>query len=224
MHVHDLQEAINTEFPDSRNGPTCGSPDIFLARRCSERGLPLVSIDIRRTEVRPFSERQIKLIETFAAQAVIAIENVRLFKELDERTNELTRSVDELKALGEVGQAVSSTLDLETVLTSIVSHAVQLSGTEGGAIYEYDEAVGRVSPARHHQMEEEFINALAGESTRLGGGVVGRAATSREPVQSPGYLRRARHYAPRMRPMLERLVFGLAWRCRCFARTGSSAG
>ena len=72
-------------------------------------------------------------------QAVIAIENVRLFKELDERTNELTRSVGELKALGEVGQAVSSTLDLETVLTRIVSHAVQLSGTDGGAIYEYDE-------------------------------------------------------------------------------------
>ena len=64
---------------------------------------------------------------------------MRLFKELDERTNELTRSVGELKALGEVGQAVSSTLDLETVLTRIVSHAVQLSGTDGGAIYEYDE-------------------------------------------------------------------------------------
>jgi GAF domain-containing protein len=93
----------------------------------------------RRTEVRPFTAAQIKLLETFADQAIIAIENVRLFKGLDERTNELTRSVGELRALGEVGQAVSSTLDLETVLTRIVSHAVQLSGTDGGAIYEYDE-------------------------------------------------------------------------------------
>ena len=76
--------------------------------------------------MRPFTPAQIKLLETFADQAVIAIENVRLFKELDERTNELTRSVGELRALGEVGQAVSSTLDLETVLTRIVSHAVQL--------------------------------------------------------------------------------------------------
>ena len=50
------------------------------------------------------------------SQAVIAIENVRLFQELQERTRELVRSVGELKALGEVGQAVSSTLDLETVL------------------------------------------------------------------------------------------------------------
>ena len=71
----------------------------------------------RRIEVRPFTPAQIKLLETFADQAVIAIENVRLFKELEERTNELIRSVGELRALGEVGQAVSSTLDLETVLT-----------------------------------------------------------------------------------------------------------
>ena len=76
--------------------------------------------------MRPFTPAQIKLLETFADQAVIAIENVRLFQELEARTRELARSVGELKALGEVGQAVSSTLDLETVLTSIVSHAVQL--------------------------------------------------------------------------------------------------
>src|SRR5262249_48566424 len=71
--------------------------------------------------------------------AVIAIENVRLFQELEARTHELARSVGELKALGEVGQAVSSTLELETVLTRIASHAVQLSGADGGAIYEYEE-------------------------------------------------------------------------------------
>src|SRR5262249_40165301 len=80
-----------------------------------------------------------KLLQPFADQAVIAIENVRLFQELQARTRELVRSVEEMKALGEVGQAVSSTLELETVLTTIVSHAVQLSGTNAGIIYEYDE-------------------------------------------------------------------------------------
>ncbi len=65
---------------------------------------------------------------------------MRLFKELEARTTQLTRSVGELKALGEVGQAVSSTLDLETVLRTIVSRANQLAGMDGGAIYEYDEA------------------------------------------------------------------------------------
>ena len=94
---------------------------------------------IRRLEVRPFSDKQIALLKTFADQAVIAIENVRLFQELQARTRDLVRSVEELKALGEVGQAVSSTLELETVLTRIASHAVQLTGAAGGAIYEYDE-------------------------------------------------------------------------------------
>ena len=106
--------------------------------------------------------------KSFADQAVIAIENVRLFKELDERTNELTRSVGELKALGEVGQAVSSTLDLETVLTRIVSHAVQLSGTDGGAIYEYDETSEEFLLRATDQMEEELINALRANPPRLG--------------------------------------------------------
>ena len=82
---------------------------------------------MRRTEVRPFTDKQIALLKTFADQAVIAIENVRLFQELESRTRELARSVGELKALGEVGQAVSSTLDLQTVLSTIVGQAVQLS-------------------------------------------------------------------------------------------------
>ena len=71
---------------------------------------------IHRKEVRPFTDKQIELVTTFAYQAVIAIENVLLFQELEARTRELVQSVGELRALGEVGQAVSSTLDLEIVL------------------------------------------------------------------------------------------------------------
>ena len=83
----------------------------------------------------PFTDRQIALLETFADQAVIAIENARLFEELQER-------VGELQALGEVGQAVSSSLDLQEVLTTIVANATRLAGADGGIIYEYDEADG----------------------------------------------------------------------------------
>ena len=79
----------------------------------------------------------------------------------------------ELKALGEVGQAVSSTLDLETVLTRIVSHAVQLSGTDGGAIYEYDEPSEEFLLRATDHMEEELINALARQSTASGRRVSG---------------------------------------------------
>jgi signal transduction histidine kinase len=163
-------------------------------------------ISIRRTEVEPFTDKQIDLVTTFADQAVIAIENVRLLQELQERTRELVRSVGELKALGEVSQAVSSTLDLETVLTRIVSHAVQLSGTDGGAIYEYDEQSEEFLLRATDHMEEELITALRAHPPRLGDGVVGRAASSREPIQIPD-ISQEYTYSPRMRELLARFGF-----------------
>jgi signal transduction histidine kinase len=200
LHVPDVNEPNDVQIENSSGSRT----HLFVPLR--QKGEFIGTLSARRIEVRPFTPAQIKLLETFADQAVIAIENVRLFKELDERTNELTRSVGELKALGEVGQAVSSTLDLETVLTRIVSHAVQLSGTDGGAIYEYDEASEEFLLRATDHMEEELINALRANPPRLGDGVVGRAATSREPVQAPNILEE-RTYAPRMRQMLERFGF-----------------
>jgi GAF domain-containing protein len=204
LHIHDLA----AEPENDLLAPFARSLGVrtVLATPLLREGIPIGTIHIRRMEVRPFTDKQIKLLETFAAQAVIAIENVRLFKELDERTNELTRSVGELKALGEVSQAVSSTLDLETVLTRIVSHAVQLSGTDGGAIYEYDEFSEEFLLRATDHMEEELINALRANPPRLGDGVVGRAAANREPVQVPDILEE-RAYAPRMRQMLERFGF-----------------
>ena len=129
-----------------------------------------------------------------------------MFKELDERTHELTRSVGELKALGEVSQVVSSTLDLEAVLTRIVSHAVQLSGTDGGAIYEYDEESEEFLLRATDHMEEELINALRANPPHLGDGLVGRAASTREPIQIPNILEE-HTYALRMRQLLERFGF-----------------
>jgi len=207
VHIVDLlSPEAQAEFPEAWTFNQVARLRTVLAAPLLREGVAIGAIFIRRTEVRPSSEKQIALLKTFADQAVIAIENVRLFKELDERTNELTRSVGELKALGEVGQAVSSTLDLETVLTSIVSHAVQLSGTDGGAIYEYDEPSEEFLLRATDHMEEELINALRANPPRLGDGVVGRAAASREPVQVPNILEE-RAYAPRMREMLERFGF-----------------
>jgi GAF domain-containing protein/two-component sensor histidine kinase len=202
LHIPDTRTAQD-DFP--RIGTGVGWRT-WLAIPLRQQDELIGSLGARRMEVRPFTPAQIKLLETFADQAVIAIENVRLLQELQQRTHELGRSVGELKALGEVGQAVSSTLDLKTVLTRIVSHAVQLSGTDGGAIYEYDEQSEEFLLRATDHMEEELINALRASPPRLGDGVVGRAALSREPIQIADIADTAA-YAPRMRALLARYGF-----------------
>ena len=100
IHVPDLAAEIETEFPESKARQQLSGTRTMLVTPLLREGVPIGVITIRRTEVRPFSEKQIKLLETFADQAVIAIENVRLFQELEARTRELAQSVGELKALG----------------------------------------------------------------------------------------------------------------------------
>ena len=99
-------------------------------------------------------------MSTFADQAVIAIENVRLFDEVQARTHELAHSVEGLRALGEVTQAVNSTLDLETVLSTIVAKAVQLSGTDAGAIYVFDATEQAFHLRAAYGLSEELIAAI----------------------------------------------------------------
>jgi GAF domain-containing protein len=154
----------------------------LLAVPMLREGVPIGVIVIRRSEVRPFTEKQIELVTTFADQAVIAIENVRLFQEVEARSRELARSVEELQALGAVSQTVNSTLDLQEVLTTIVAHAAQLSGIEGGAIYEYDEAAQVFTLRATHGMSEELITVVQALRIRLGETVIGLAAARREAV------------------------------------------
>jgi GAF domain-containing protein len=132
------------------------------------------AITIRRTEVRPFTDKQIELITTFADQAVIAIENVRLFDEVQTRTRELSRSVEELRALGEVSQAINSMLDVETVLTTIVSKAVQLSGTEAGTIYTFNESRQEFRLRATHGMDDVMIAAIRDRHIGLGETAIGK--------------------------------------------------
>jgi two-component system, NtrC family, sensor kinase len=207
IHVHDITTELETEYPESKSRQqVTGSRTILVAPLLRE-GVSIGAILIRRNEVCPFTEKQITLLKTFADQAVIAIENVRLFQELQQRTHELARSVGELKALGEVGQAVSSTLDLQTVLSTIVGHAVQLSGTDCGIIYEYDEPTQEFHLRASYQMEQELVNAYRATPLRLGQGATGRAAETREPYQIAD-LRQEQELATRgMRPILSRLGY-----------------
>src|SRR5262249_22746310 len=130
-----------------------------------------------------FTDKQIELVTTFADQAVIAIENVRLFKELEARTTELTQSVEQLTALGQVSRAVTSTLDVEAVLGTVVSRARQLAGADGCLIYEYDEETQQCHSRATDNLDAAYAEALRGAPIRKGEGVSGRAAEMREPVQ-----------------------------------------
>src|SRR6516162_6765424 len=145
---------------------------------------PIGGIGIYRKEVRPFGEKQIELVTNFAAQAVIAIENARLLNELRQRTDELGRSVEEQRALGEVSQAVNSTLDLETVLTTIVSRAVQLSRTDAGAIYVFDDERQEFRLHATYGMSETMIAAITEQRIGLGD-AIGAATVQRKPIQVP---------------------------------------
>ncbi len=158
-------------------------------------GVPLVregqmigSIMMYRREIRPFTDKQIQLVSTFASQAVIAIENARLFQELQARTQDLARSVEQLQALGAVGQAVSSTLDVETVLTTIVSRADLLAGADGGGIYEYDEAQRVFHLRATQRFDPELVTVLRAAPIPIGEGAVGRVAVTRQPVEIPDIL------------------------------------
>jgi len=127
-----------------------------------------------------------------------------LEQKVDERTRELRGALEQLQARGEVSQAVNSSLDLQTVLTSIVSHAVQLSGADGGAIYEFDEATQKFLVRATYRMEDEMIEALRANPIGLGEGAVGHAAVIREPVQGPDILEGG-PYTDRMRNVAARV-------------------
>ena len=199
VHIPDLRADAATEQRDPVRMATLDrlGARTFLAVPLIKDGAILGAVVIYRREVRPFADTQIRLVRTFADQAVIAIENVRLFQALEARTNALTRSVSQLTALGEVGQAISSTLDLEKVLKTIAAHAVQLTGLDVATIYEFDEATGEFELRAWQNMPQDLIAVYREMPLRIGEGVIGKAAALREPVQvpdihDPGYQTRYR--------------------------------
>src|SRR5262249_45112278 len=185
VHVADIRDEPGYAKgfrPIVRLADTGGARTLVAVPMLKDKEL-VGAIAIYRQEGRPVNDKQIELVQKFASQAVIAIENARLLNELRTRTNELAQSVGELQALGEVSQAVNSTLDLETVLTTIVGRAVELSHTDTGAIYVFD---GERKEFRLHAtygMSEAMTAAISGQHIGLGHGNVGLATTQRRPVQ-----------------------------------------
>ena len=119
-----------------------------------------------RLEVDPFDDRTIALLNTLAAQAAVAIQNAELFQ------------------LGEISQAVSSTLDLDEVLTTIVARAAQLSGTEGGSIFEYDRVTGLFALRTCVGTDPGLMAEIAATRIHIDETFVGRAAALATPLQT----------------------------------------
>jgi signal transduction histidine kinase len=207
-HARAIQGRVPLNITDVHTDPFWTEPLARLRGYRSVVAVPLLrqnesigAITVTPREPGGFTEDEIALLQTFADQAVIAIENVRLLTELQARTQDLTRSVGQLTALGDVGRAVSSTLDLETVLSTIVSRAIQLSETDGGSVYEYDEATEEFSLRASRDLPEAYVEQVRDAHPRKGEGAVGRVAQTREPVQIAD-ISDAATYESRVRNML----------------------
>src|SRR5262249_24672042 len=140
-------------------------------------------IVIYRHEVRPFTDSQIALMETFADQAVIAIENARLMEELQARNRDLT-------ALGEVGRAVSSTLDLRVVLKTVVERGVDPPGPDAGSIFYYRAEIDRFELGETARIDKEIIARLRKLDIAAGQTGLGEVIASRRPLQVPDVMKR----------------------------------
>jgi two-component system, NtrC family, sensor kinase len=200
---------------DIANDPHTATNETFRSRDVHSFVLvPMVrdeqaigAIRLSHHDVGAFSEERVRLLKTFAAQAVLAIENVRLLSELRARTAQLTRSVEELTALGEVSRALSSTLNLETVLRTIVLRANELAGTAGCTIWEYDETHEEFRLRASHYADEGdgALLQAPGRVTTIprGQGVTTQVMERRQPVQIHDITTVRDYESPIRRPLIE---------------------
>ena len=164
LHIPDTRSAQN-DFPLLSRVPAGWRT--WLAVPFRQQGEFIGWLGARRIEVRPFSPAQMKLLETFADQAVIAIENVRLFKELQERNRDLTEALEQQTATGEVLRVIaSSPTDLQPVLNTLIANAVQLSGATKGHVRQLDGEFLRV--VAHYGETAEEVALLQSRPGRVG--------------------------------------------------------
>ena len=141
-------------------------------------------LSLWRTEVAPFDDRARSAVEAFAAQAAVVVRQIDLVRALEDRTVELARRIDQLEALSEVGGAVSSSLVLDEVLTTIIMNAVRFARCDGGSIMEYIEQE-RAFVVRSAYASDRLLEQLRTIKVGLDDTLVGRAAREGHPIAVP---------------------------------------
>jgi GAF domain-containing protein len=195
VHVHDL--STSEEFPESRNTAIRQGLRTHLAVPLLRESEAIGVIAIRRLEVEPFTEKQVELVKTFADQAVIAIENVRLFDEVQARTRDLSEALEQQTATSEVLKVISRAAgELQPVFEAILDNATRLCGAKFGNLYLCEGDAFR-SRAMHNappafaevRMREPLVRPPPGSALR-------RMADSKQAVHvpdvttEPGYIER----------------------------------
>jgi signal transduction histidine kinase len=171
---------VDTEYPDVASAVRSKGIVVTVGVPLLREGVAIGAITAYRTEPRPFTDRQVALLETFADQAVIAIENVRLFQELQARTQDLSQSLEETSALSEISRAVSSSLDLREILDTVARRAIALADADGCGIFEYSPGRGRFDVVVSQGISRRFLDTIP---VGVNQGTLGRATQSGEPVQ-----------------------------------------
>src|SRR6516164_7715334 len=182
-----------TQIPDVLVDPDYGRSDAQRAAGYRTiMGVPMLLDDeavgvlqLWRNQVAPFSDRAVEVLTTFAAQAALAVRTSDLVRVLESNSHELARKVNQLEALGAVGQGVSSSLDLIEVLTTIIMQAVIMSRTDGGSIYEFDEDAKEFRIQAACGTRPEVLDALRRARIGLDDTFLGKAATRGHPMGLP---------------------------------------
>jgi len=181
-HVVHVEDALADPDYDFEGHELSGNPRSFLGVPLLREGTPVGALTLTRYDVRPFTQKQIDLITTFADQAVIAIENVRLFDEVQARTRELSESLRQQTAVGDVLKIISrSTFDLQPVLDTVVETAAHLCGADMAFIMRREDEVYKAGAAVG--FSEDYIQFLKDHPLSIDrGSVTGRAVIERRAV------------------------------------------